>query len=70
MARQQGSRSVESRPDQECIARRAYERFEARGRENGRDLDDWLEAERELTGMSTNATVGKPNDRIQTRRRS
>lgn len=30
------------------IARRAYERYEARGRENGRDLDDWYEAEQEL----------------------
>ncbi len=34
----------------EAIERRAYERFEMRGREVGHDLDDWLEAERELLG--------------------
>lgn len=32
------------------IAQRAYELFERRGRKMGRELDDWLEAERELTG--------------------
>jgi hypothetical protein len=32
----------------EEIARRAYEFFLARGGEHGRDLDDWLRAEREL----------------------
>jgi hypothetical protein len=30
------------------IARRAYQRFADRGWEHGHDLDDWLEAEREL----------------------
>jgi hypothetical protein len=30
------------------IARRAYELYEKRGREHGYDLDDWLQAEREL----------------------
>jgi len=34
------------------IARRAYEIFEDRGRGVGRDLDDWLQAERELSGRS------------------
>jgi hypothetical protein len=29
------------------IARRAYELYEARGREHGHDLDDWLQAERD-----------------------
>lgn len=33
---------------QEEIAQRAYALYEARGREDGHDLDDWLEAEREL----------------------
>ena len=32
------------------IARRAYERFEARGGEHGRDQEDWFEAEREARG--------------------
>ncbi len=30
------------------VARRAYEIFESRGGYHGADLDDWLEAEREL----------------------
>jgi Protein of unknown function (DUF2934) len=33
---------------QDLISRRAYERFQMRGGEHGRDQDDWLEAEREL----------------------
>ncbi len=32
------------------IRQRAYELYEERGREDGRDLDDWLRAEEELTG--------------------
>ena len=30
------------------VERRAYQRFLERGRADGADLDDWLEAEREL----------------------
>jgi hypothetical protein len=33
----------------EPVALRAYRRFEERGGEHGHDLDDWLEAERELS---------------------
>ena len=36
------------RRDEEGIRQRAYERFCERGSEHGRDLEDWLEAEREL----------------------
>lgn len=32
----------------ELVRRRAYELFEARGREPGHELDDWLQAEREV----------------------
>ncbi len=42
---------AEPRPgteDRSAIARRAYERFMARGGAHGHDLEDWLEAEREL----------------------
>jgi hypothetical protein len=41
-----GSDSDSSDPD--TVARRAYRRYEERGYEHGRDMDDWLEAEREL----------------------
>jgi Protein of unknown function (DUF2934) len=30
------------------IARRAHDRYLARGAEDGHDVDDWLQAEREL----------------------
>ena len=36
-------------PDtQEELRRRAYKLYELRGRENGHDLEDWLQAELEL----------------------
>jgi hypothetical protein len=35
-------------PDHADIARRAYRLWEQRGRIHGRDLDDWLQAEREV----------------------
>ncbi len=34
---------------EEEISLRAYELYEERGREDGRDLDDWLQAEEEIT---------------------
>jgi len=37
-----------SAPTQEQIARRAYEIFIERGQPEGRDLEHWLEAERQL----------------------
>ena len=56
-------REIETNPDvenqasgtitQEEIAQRAYALYEARGREDGHDLDDWLEAERELLEQRT-----------------
>ena len=38
--------SIESIAD--LIRQRAYQLFEARGRRQGHDLDDWLQAEREI----------------------
>jgi hypothetical protein len=35
--------------NQVAIARRAFELWERRGRQDGHDVDDWLTAERELT---------------------
>jgi hypothetical protein len=32
----------------QLIASRAYQRYEERGRDDGRDQEDWFEAEREL----------------------
>jgi hypothetical protein len=45
------------------IAQRAYERYEARGREDGHDMEDWLEAEREIQqGVSSDSTTGRGED--------
>lgn len=35
------------------IRRRAYELYEERGREDGRDFEDWLRAEEELTNKKS-----------------
>ncbi|MDB6017114.1 MAG: hypothetical protein JWR19_1603 [Pedosphaera sp.] len=35
-------------PTSEDIARRAYELYVARGKSDGRDAEDWAQAEREL----------------------
>jgi hypothetical protein len=41
-----------SKPTQEQIARRAYEIFIERGQPEGRDLEHWLEAEKQLRASS------------------
>jgi hypothetical protein len=41
---------MKSAPElQEQIRRRAYELYEQRGRDEGHELDDWLQAESEVT---------------------
>jgi len=40
---------------EEQIRPRAYELYEARGREDGHDLDDWLQAEAEVLGSKKTA---------------
>jgi DUF2934 family protein len=41
---------TKSTPDiQEQIRRRAHELYEQRGRHDGHELDDWLQAESEVT---------------------
>jgi hypothetical protein len=37
---------------EEQIRVRAHEIYEQRGRDEGHDIDDWLQAEAELTGKS------------------
>jgi hypothetical protein len=38
---------------QEQVRRRAHEKYEQRGREEGYGLDDWLQAEAEVTQQQT-----------------
>jgi hypothetical protein len=53
-------------PTLDAIARRAYELFEERGREDGRDRDDWLQAEREC---QQGAPLPRPETPMQIGRR-
>ena len=43
-------------PTREQIANRAYEIYENRGRQDGRDLEDWLVAESELRNQNAPRT--------------
>jgi hypothetical protein len=49
--------------DREAIARRAYEIYESRGAQHGSDLDDWLEAERQLKPNATGPAPARPRKR-------
>jgi Protein of unknown function (DUF2934) len=40
---------------EEQIRHRAYSFYEQRGRQEGHDLDDWLQAEAEITGKKAKA---------------
>ena len=39
------------------VALHAFDRYLARGCENGHDVEDWLQAERELNGSTNLATA-------------
>lgn len=49
-----------------AIARRAHELFEARGREHGHDLEDWLRAESELL-CPVSIAMSESQDRVSVR---
>lgn len=42
------STSMSSEPSEEDIRMRAYQKFLERGGEHGKDVNDWIAAEREL----------------------
>jgi len=44
-------------PIEQQIQRRAYELYEQRGRTDGHDWDDWLQAECEIRGTQANAAT-------------
>jgi HSP20 family protein len=50
----------------DTIARRAYEIFEANGRQFGRDLEDWFRAERELL-HPVNVEIRESDDMLTVR---
>ena len=50
---------------QEQVRRRAYELYEQRGKDDGHDLEDWLQAESEFpqpkaSGLTTLSTANGP----------
>jgi len=45
-------------PIEQQIQQRAYELYEQRGRTDGHDLDDWLQAECEIKDAQVNAATG------------
>ena len=49
--------TVEPRTTEETVRVRAYELFEARGREDGHDLEDWFRAEGEITVRKDNSAA-------------
>lgn len=51
------------KPDHQDIARRAREIYEQNGRVSGRDLQNWLQAEAELT---TSAAQAAPKESAKT----
>ena len=55
-----GNGTAETFNDPDAIAKRAYEIYERRGGNHGADLDDWLEAERELRPGPTDVTGPVP----------
>jgi hypothetical protein len=46
-------------PSESEIAARAYEIFLSRGAADGQELDDWLQAERELTTRIADTTMAR-----------
>ena len=50
--------SEPNQPEETDIAARAYEIYESKGRVDGDDLGDWLQAERDLS-----ISVGSKNDK-------
>jgi hypothetical protein len=46
----------------DAIAARAYELYQARGGTHGADMDDWLQAERELRGARPRRADWRPFD--------
>jgi len=44
-------------PMEQQIQQRAYELYEQRGKADGHDLEDWLEAKREIKGRQSNSAT-------------
>ena len=56
------------KPSQEQIQQRAYELFVQRGCECGRELEDWLAAEKELTELAVEPELRQAEPIVEARR--
>jgi len=45
-----GENAQKSSPSEDAVRERAYELYVARGRTPGHDIEDWIQAKRELAG--------------------
>jgi hypothetical protein len=63
MADQHESPRRTTSPSHDDVARRAYELFETRGGELGHDLEDWLDAERQLSQTFPSDSQGQGRSR-------
>ena len=50
-------RELQTSEHDERVRRRAYDLYEQRGRLDGHDMDDWLQAEAEMSGKSKTAAA-------------
>jgi len=58
LARSRGATGPDEKSAHEEIRRRAYEIYLERGGQSGGEIDDWLQAERELEGRSAVVRAG------------
>jgi Protein of unknown function (DUF2934) len=59
-ASKKGNGTADHFNDPDAVARRAYEIYQSRGGDHGADLDDWLEAERQLKPGASDVTGPLP----------
>jgi len=64
------SNETSARPNADEIAKRAYELYLQRGSGPGHELDDWLEAEAELSSEAATATPPPVQPVVRRRARS
>ncbi len=56
---QSAGNTIAGNIDRAQVARRAYELYLERGATDGRDMDDWFTAERELAGSGYRTSEGR-----------
>ena len=59
------SKSNGHKPTEQQIAERARQIYEASGRIPGRDLENWLEAEAQLTATTSTSTVARTRPQVK-----